>query len=467
MKMLKGLFQSRLLWIFLFLGISYIGHRIIPYGFPAPESYFVPIPDRALQQDEAQQIRHINNMFIRLANTGDDFAGWDEEQQSFWKYSIAFSAYGLPSAMIIDPQNFSRYKVLFDNMIWKMKSKKVWRDFLDYGYGVDPITIQNIMYKGHLNLMYGLFQLSTGDDRYAKEFTWLTRQIASEMRLHHEGHYEGVTCEPNAWFVECNVIGMLSLHIYDRVYGTTYSDKEVRWSLEFILDRMVDPETGLFYRVYFPHHDSVEKTILGYNNAWILTFMNPLAKEEMSTLYPSFKENLTRQLGPYATVKKELNGEPDMVAHVFGLWAAKEFKDAELYGRLRNAVDKFAHIAEDDTYSGLSYRHKDGLLVNGPVVASKLHLGWDTILDFDWGHPRPDSIPDVEGMSWRNVLPDRIYAMGGEVETDQKIPLTKDSEERPCPSCFWGQYNPKINSQVRQCAVSNNSSCNLDTLIKE
>jgi len=74
--------------------------------------------------------------------------------------------------------------------------------------------------------------------------------------------------------VECNVIGMLSLHIYDKLYGTQYTQNEVQWSLDFIMDRMRDDETGLFYRAYVPNHDVVRPQIKGYTNAWVLSFLN-------------------------------------------------------------------------------------------------------------------------------------------------------------------------------------------------
>ena len=74
-------------------------------------------------------------------------------------------------------------------MIQKMKSRLVWGDYTEMGFGEDPISFQNSMYKGHLNLMYGLYQLTTGDLRYAREYTWLTNQIVEEMRLHHRGVY--------------------------------------------------------------------------------------------------------------------------------------------------------------------------------------------------------------------------------------------------------------------------------------
>jgi len=431
-------------------------YLILPLGFPNTDAYFATTERRELQADEVGQMRSLQETYLGLSLSGDDFERWNTERQPFWKYSIAFAFYGLPSAIIINPEKVDEYRALMDMMIWAMKSKKVWGDFTDRGFGADPISMQNIMYKGHLNLMYGLYQLSTGDMRYAREYTWLTGQIAEEMRMHHEGIYEGVTCEPNAWFVECNTIGMLSLHVYDKLYGTTYTENEIQWSLDFIMDRMRDPDTGLFYRYYQPNHDFVRTDISGYANAWIVTFLNPFLPAEMTEAYQSFKNNLTVEYGPYASVYNRIgdNPAPDTTAHLFGLLAAKEFNDHALFGKLRNAIDKVGDLTVDHERGGLVYDNPDNVMINGVVLASKLHLGWNTVLAHDWGFEgAPYAIPDTSEMSWVDLLPQRVYARN----VDGRLP--QHSATRPCPNCYWGDYASQ--RMKRNAKKSNDSVCPL------
>lgn len=418
------------------IGLGWGALKFLPLGLTDAERYFDPVGERTLQSDEIGQLRSTMNEYQTLANSADQFEHWNEERRLFWKYTIAFSSYGLPSAMLIEPENQDQLKALMDTMIWKMKSRKVWGDFTEFGFGVDPISYQNIMYKGHLNLMYGLYQLTTGDTRYAREYTWLTGQIVKEMRLHHQGHYEGSTCEPNAWFVECNVIGLMSLHIYDKLYGTAYTDNEVQWTIDFILERMRDPQTGLFYRLYQPNHDVVDKRLLGYPNAWDLTFLHPLMPELTEQLYPVWKENFVSQIGPYATVDGELGGTPDPIAHVFGLWAAKEFGDIDLYNKLRNTTDHFAELKKDPATGAMIYKGPDGMILNGVVLATKFHVGWKTVLDHDWGHQAPLPIPDTSDMKWTDLVPTKVYAL------NPNAPLPEGSEARACPLCYWGDYHP-------------------------
>jgi hypothetical protein len=435
-QLLEKYFSIKRLSIVIALTLVIAITYIWPWGMPTADRYFDPIGERQLQADEIGQLRTNIDRYLVMSLSGDTFKGWNTEYQSFWKYAISFAAYGMPSAMLIDPENAGQYKVTMDNMIWKMKSKKVWHDFTSNGFGPDPISVQNIMYKGHLNLMYALFQLSTGDLRYSKEFTWLSKQIIEEMNLHHEGFYEGNTCEPNAWFVECNVIGMLSLHIYDKMYGTEYTKNQVQWSVDFIMERMRDKGTGLFYRAYIPNHDVVMPQIKGYTNAWVLSFMNVFVPEEMKKSYPSFKEHLTLEYGPYAAARLALNHEEDQIAQIFALWAAKEFGDVSLFSKLRNAADKFGKLDVSPATGGLEYQGINDSIINGVILGSKLHVGWNTLLTHDWGHKGiPYDVPDTSKMEWTDLLPNEVYDKSAGI-----LELPKHSNDRACPGCFWGDY---------------------------
>ena len=287
------------------------------------------------------------------------------------------------------------------------------------------------------------------------------------MRLHHEGKYEGVTCEPNAWFVECNAIGMMSLHIYDLLYGTSFTDNEVQWSVDFIMNRMRDPDTGLFYRAYLPNHDLVKEQIGGYSNAWILSFLTPFLAEQMSEIYPSFKQHLVEEFGPYAGVLLQVDGNPDQVAQIFGLWAAKEHNDQELFAKLRNAVDKFGRLGEEPESGGMAYDDPNSVLINGVILSSKLHLGWDAVLNHPWPSLTAKAqIPDTAGMDWTHILPQRTFAM------DDGLELPEVSAMRACPSCFWGEYRSvrmQAEQQLQNCPTGETSSCTIkqDTRLVE
>ncbi len=417
-------------------GVIYVGVRYLPIGLTDAERYFDPVGERRLQDDEIGQLANIFDEYRSLSSSGDLFEGWDRDQRLAWKYAIAFAAYGLPSAMLIAAEQQRELQHLMFIMIQKMKSRLVWGDFTEMGMGEDPISYQNIMYKAHLNLMYGLYQLTTGDLRYAREYTWLTNQIVEEMRLHHRGIYEGATCEPDHWFVECNMISLLSLHVYDRLFGTHFTENEVRWTLEFVENRMVDPETGLFYRQYHPSLDVVDRGLLGYNNAWIIAFLSPIRPEWAQRLYPVWKDVFVSEYGPYATVDGKKGGSADATAHVFGMWAAKEMGDIDLYSKLRNTTDQLIGFEHDEQARSITYDYEGAYGLNGVVLATKIHTGWKTVLQHDWGHGGPVAVPDVSAMVWTDLLPTEVY------DLDPKRPLPESVEGRECPNCLWGDLTP-------------------------
>ncbi|GAA6137349.1 hypothetical protein NBRC116583_10960 [Arenicella sp. 4NH20-0111] len=454
-----------LVFLMILLALGFATIYLLPLGMPDSSSYFEPVGSRQLQDDELGQLISVEETFFSLSLHGDEFNGWNTDHQDFWKYSIAFAAYGIPSLIMIDPDNRTRYQALMDTMIWKMKSKRVWSDFTERGFGSDPITVQNIMYKGHLNLMYGLYQLATNDTRYELEYTWLTKQLVEEMRIHHRGEYEGVTCEPGAWFVECNAIGMMSLLVYDHLYGTRYTENEVQWSIEFIERRMSDPETGLFYRAYLPNHDLVKKQLSGYANAWILSFLNPFLGDEFKSVYPSFKDTFVEQFGPYAAVKERESGDPDQVAQIFAMWAAKEHKDVELFNKLRNSIDKFGGLGADPQNDGLAYDDPNSVLINGVILASKVHLGWEAIFEYAWPSlDKTRDIPNVDGITWSQILPQHVFSSkDGALDVVPSAPLS-----RACPACYWGRYQSirmEHDQNTNRCSTSDlgrsNSRCDV------
>ncbi|MEQ9367361.1 MAG: hypothetical protein RIF32_24225 [Leptospirales bacterium] len=387
-----------------------VGLYLWPLGMPAGHEYFRPVGERSLQSDEEGQWNYVQHLYRHMEATGDTFPDWDAGMMSRWKYAIAFLAYGMPSLALIEPEKKELATYYLYIMINKMKSKKVWREWQDYGFGEDPICLHNVMYKGHLNLMYGLYQFMSGDERFAKEFTWLTRQIVAEIDLHSKkGLYEGSNCEPDQYFVQCNAISLLSLHLYDRLYGTDYTGDHVQRVLGFIRRRMTDPKTGLYWHQYHPSHDVVETSLSGYTNAWSMVMLNYFEPEYNARVYPAWKDVFVVELGPYAYVKEEPGGGASQLATAYGMLAAKEFGDVELFTKLRNSMDRFgglSRVAENDS---MAYTAGDNTIANGMLLAFKLHVGWERILESGGGPKRLARIPAVENMVWTDLLPDEIH----------------------------------------------------------
>ena len=407
------LFRKKNIIIFslLLVGLFATGfYFIYPFGLPNAERYFDPLEKRKLQKDEIGQFNYVYRQYQKLSFTGDEFSDWNKEEQLFWRYGIAFSAYAMPSIAMISEKHAGMAKYSLQIMIKKMKSKRIWGDWTEYGLSDDPISEGNIMYKGHLNLMYGLYQMMTGSEEFSKEYTWLTQKIVHEMRRHHkEGKHEGADCEPGRYFAQCNSISLLSLKIYDQLYGTKYSEKEVQWTIQFIKDKMTEKDNGFYLKMYNSELDFCNPAQSGYTNAWTMTFLRVFDKPYNEKLYPIWKEHFTHQIGPFAYVKEDLEAGASPLATMTGMIAAKEFGDIKLFTRLRNSVDRNIY-QKSDSYHYV-YKNINNAIYNGPILWTKVHVGWQNILNHDWGHKKKFKIPEVEELAWTDILDQEILVM--------------------------------------------------------
>ena len=397
---------------FFIVGIIFllVVYSFYPFGLPNAKRYFDPIGQRTLQKDEIGQFNYIYNTYELMDITGDEFIGWDTSEHLRWRYGIAFSSYAMPSIAMISQEHADRAKHAMYLMIKKMKSPKVWGDWISYGMGDDPISEGNVMYKGHLNLMYGLYQLMTGNEEFSREFTWLTSRIIDEMRRHHiEGKHEGADCEPGRYFAQCNSISLLSLKIYDKLYGTNYSDVEASWTINFIKQKMTDQNNGFYLKMYNTKHQFCNPQLSGYTNAWTMTFLRVYEQKYNEDLYSVWKENFTQELGPFAYVKEDLEAGASPLAHLTGLLAAKEFEDISLFRKLRNSIDR--KLYQKDDLNHYLYSNINNPIYNGPILWTKVHVGWKKVLEHDWGYTKNFIIPNIDNMQWTDVLDTKLFIM--------------------------------------------------------
>ena len=383
---------------------------LFPFGLPNGNEYFKSLDSRELQKDEKGQFNFVYENYGLMDITGDEFPGWDKTEQLRWRYGIAFSSYAMPSIAIISKEHKDRAIHALSIMIKKMKSRKVWGDWIDYGMGDDPISEGNVMYKGHLNLMYGIYQLMTGDEKFSSEYTWLTNQIIDEMRRHHsEGKYEGADCEPGRYFAQCNSIALLSLKIYDKLYNTEYSNNEAQWTIDFIKNNMTGKKYGFYLKMYNTDQNFCYSKASGYTNAWTMTFLRSFDKDYNESLYKIWKEHFTKEIGPYAYVKEDIEAGANPLATITGMIAAKEFGDVELFTKLRNSVDRSLYMKEEAFH--YIYKNINNPIYNGPLLWTKVHIGWQNILDHNWGYNKNFIIPDVSDIVWRDILDQEVLVL--------------------------------------------------------
>jgi hypothetical protein len=349
------------------------------------DDYFGQLEKHALTPDVNA---HLANMTFRdfvspLYSRGCDFEAWQWKHMPnrILKYSLAWYSYGLASVAVIDPnmRRFAGHAI--DIAAAKMRCKEVWGDWEEDKFGSDPIKKDNIMYKGHLNLMYGLYQLVTGDKLYEKENIRISKLIYDEIKA---SPYAGIVCEPDNYFPQCNSVGYLSLWVYDRLHGTNYKSVTKAW-LKFLEEDLIDPKTGTFWLAYHPVSGAVKPWVSAYTTAWALTMIHAMDPAFADKYYPKFKETFVEVYdgGKKAQVRETANTS-DMdggvgVASTFALLLAKEMGDKVLFDQLMNHLEP---PAEPYITSGiLQYKKPSNLLFDELLFMSKVHVGFGTILN--------------------------------------------------------------------------------------
>jgi len=368
------------------LGIATAARAELPAGrLASTDDYFSQLDRHALTPDVNAQLAYMTftDFISPLYSRGCDFEAWQPKHMPnrILKYSLAWYAYGLASVAAIDPKMRQFAGHAIDIAAAKMKCKEVWGDWEEDKFGKDPIKKDNIMYKGHLNLIYGLYQLVTGDRLYEKENMRISKIIYDEIKA---SPYAGIVCEPDNYFPQCNSVGYLSLWVYDRLHGTNYKSVTKEW-LKFLEDDLIDPKTGTMWLAYHPVSKAVKPWVSAYTTAWTLTMIHGMDPAFAEKYYPKFKETFVEVYdnGSKARIR-ETAATTDTdggvgAASSFTLLLAREMGDKQLFDQLLNHLEP---PAEPYVHSGiLHYRKPSNLLFDELLFISKVHIGFGNLLN--------------------------------------------------------------------------------------
>ena len=355
--------------------------------------YFAQSENQKVTPDVAAQVKWLfyEDFEAPLYQPGAYFEPWKGIPDRFIRYSLAWSSYALANVALIDPSQRKLAAHGIDFAIQKIKQKRVWHDWQEDGFGNgdvqkatldDAVAHGNIMFKGHLNMMYALFQLVSGDNRYEEENTKLTKNIVDELE---KNPYAGIVCEPDNWFPQCNSNGYVSLALYDRIHGTSYSDKYVKKWVEFMEKHLVDPKTGTLYLSYHPSLKTAKQFVSAYTTAWTLALVHGLDPAFAEKHYPQFKETFLRvsKDGKKAFVREtDDTEEKDSLAMCQALLLAKEMGDHETFDRIMNTLEE---DAEPKFVNGqLLYQKKSNPFLAEMLLWAKVHVGTKAMIEGDW-----------------------------------------------------------------------------------
>ncbi len=324
---------------------------------------------------------------------GNDEHPWDRDLQDFWKYPIAFSSYGIPSLIMTEPETYEEACDIFRKQIQLMKDAGAYDEWTRLEFGKDPVTTKNVMYKGHLMLMYGLYQLISGSTEFEEEYHNLSNIILTEAKRNaRDYNFWGIECEPDQYFPPCNSIALLAEKVYDLNFGTDYTETVAKPTAEFIRKKLVDPETGFTLYRYHPIHDYAEPYIT-CDQAWTLSTFNYFSKEQCAKGFESTKREFYADLkgGTECYMKanrKTLGASTDYEQSTFTLYGpllAREHKDIEFYEKVtRFFNDMYGAVLEDGVVHFKEAAPTIETHAEGYYFLGAVHLGFEEIFSYDW-----------------------------------------------------------------------------------
>ena len=50
-------------------------------------------------------------------------------------------------------------------------------------------------------------------------------------------------------------------------------------------------------------------------------------------------------------------------------------------------------------------------IYNGPILWTKVHVGWEKVLEHDWGYSKDFNIPNIDNLQWTDVLDTKLLIM--------------------------------------------------------
>ncbi|MCB2013402.1 MAG: hypothetical protein R3E11_00580 [Sphingobium sp.] len=265
---------------------------------------------------DAKELGHIHNIVALAQQPGFDTMK-EGPRGAFdqYQFQIAWMYYALAVAQTQQlPAYRELYKKTSDRLIEKMMEPDVWQfwltviekprfsKYLDKSTDWrDPVRSKNIMYSGHLLQMVGLYQRLYADDKYTHAGS-IKFEIPGEGGFRHEYSFkslaenirqqfidselEGIECEPNFVFAECNQHPILGLLDYDMIYGTNLADIRSGFWEEAEKIGFLNHQTSRFAGPHLKHENITGKMTTAWNDGWTGLTLHAWNPDAVDKLYP-------------------------------------------------------------------------------------------------------------------------------------------------------------------------------------
>ncbi len=442
--------------------------------------------DNVRNELSIEDLATLRSLFDRALQPLEKFDGFtkvDQFQTSAIRYQLNFLQWALAMAQLHYTPSFHGYlSAAQRNLIDKLTLPPIWRYWAfeqtwgNLSLDWDPMKRDNIMLSGYLGVMLGAYESNTGDDRYRRggalpfrlgKRTWPYTHDMLAAAVHDNMRRSGMTlfpCEPNWIYSACNMTGINTLAMSDRLHNTRFIESigdEFRRRLH---QEFITPDGRV---------TAIRSARLGIT---IPMLTSTMADCGLASMLHAFDPELAQRC--WAIVRREFIGtsgpEPTIVLRGWDaidvgnyhkthlgafapvMWAAAEMGDTELYDLLAASLDRQLPPAETNGtrwYDGLSTNmnamlalarfnppggHRaliaegpGGAVLNGPVlagvsypqvlVASTRTDGTDLRLVL-----HPGEGPTRAELGVERLAPSRRYRLRGALDDE----LTADDQGR-------------------------------------
>ena len=335
----------------------------VPRIDPRPKD----VAERELSTEDLAVLRSLFDRSLQPLDKFDGFDDIDQFQTSAIRYQLNFVQYALAMSQLHHTPSFHGYlSAAQRNVIDKLTLPKVWRYWAyeqtwgNLSLDWDPMKRDNIMLSGYMGVSLGAYESNTGDDRYRRsgalpfrlgKRVWPYTSDMVSAAVHANMQRSDMTlfpCEPNWIYSACNMTGINTLLLSDRLHGTRFIDSIGDDFRRQINEEFITPDGRV---------TAIRSARLGIT---IPMLTSTLADSGLATMLHAFDPDLAQRCwsivrrefvdtsGPEPTIT--LRGwdaidtgnyrKSNMGAFPVVMWAAAEMGDTELYGILKESLDR-------------------------------------------------------------------------------------------------------------------------------
>ncbi len=325
----------------------------------------VPLPshptalENTITESDYKQAQHLKRSLDRPLEDFTDLEHLDHLVRSeSIVLQLAFYAYALTNMALSDDsyQHFAEYYI--DRAIQKAMQPRLRDTFSAYwGDPFDEKNEENVLYRGHLNLMMGAYALVSGDHKYHQMQRAITKALARDFHAAPTAHVQSY---PGHRWPADNVVALASLSLYDHICGEDHQDVIARWK-QWTQEHL--DENGLPYSHINDRTGLPDRAARGCATAFSISFINMFDPAFAKEMYGNFRRTFFKEMFgiPFARESLQDNYPADVdsgpilfnvgsVASAFSIGAARSTGDRDTFTALSRAAEALT----------LPYETKDG-----------------------------------------------------------------------------------------------------------